>query len=329
MGSAMARRGCHHAARKNQTRVVGRSRRTWLALLLLGCLLPCRKASAGEETFAWTYTTDLVPKGKMELEHKMTTRLGKEHGTYRAWDFREELEYGVTDRFQAALYFNHHYAKASNSVPSEDPNNPGRRLAETYETGGEDVHPGHDPAVPFSSYHFDSVSGEFIYRLLSPYKDPIGVALYMEPSVGSRDAELEWKLILHKTWLEDQWTWAFNANYALEFEREANDEWERDAAFEWLTGLAYRFMPRWSAGVEFWNHHEFAKATVHEHSAYFLGPTLHYGAKNWWVTVGFLHQLPLGQAFTADQKEFAKHDGYIFGEEHEKYYYRFKVGFDF
>lgn len=305
--------------------------RTWCGLLVLalGWLLPSAKAWAGEETFAWTYTTETVPKGKWEVEHKMTTRFGKEHGTYQAWDFREEFEYGVTDNLQAALYLNHHYAKASNSFPAKDPANPGHRVADRHVTGGEDVRPGHNPALPFSSYHFESVSGEFIYRLLSPYKDPIGVALYMEPTIGSDKAEWEWKMILHKTWLDDQLVWAFNANYALEFEKEEDNEFERDGMFEWFTGLSYQVARHWSAGLEFWNHHEFADATVHEHSAYFLGPTVHYGAKHWWATVGFLHQLPIGQAFTEDQKVFAKQDGYIFGAEHEKYYVRLKVGVNF
>jgi len=119
-----------------------------------------------------------------------------------------------------------------------------------------------------------------------------------------------------------------NVNYELEYEK-AEDGYERDSVFEWFTGLSYRFVRNWSAGLEFWNHHEFADATVHEHSAYFLGPTIHYGGERWWATLGFLHQLPIGQAFSQDNKEFAAHDGYIFGDEHEKYYVRFKVGINF
>jgi hypothetical protein len=46
----------------------------------------------------------------------------------------------------------------------------------------------------------------------------------------------------------------------------------------------------------FWNHHEFAGATVHEHSAYFVGPTIHYEGQRWSATLGFLRQLPIGQA---------------------------------
>ena len=300
----------------------------FVAFLLVFIFVPS-KASADESIFAWTYTTDLLPKGKWEAEHWVTARLQKEHGDYSALDFREELEYGIADNFQASLYFNHHYAKANDDFPVEDPNNPGHRLKGAYQTGGEDVHPGHEPSLPFETYHFESVSMEFIYRLLSPYKDPIGLALYVEPEIGPRDAELEAKIILHKTWLDDQLVWALNLNYAIEYESAGGGEYERDGMFEWFTGLSYRFIPNWSAAVEFWNHHEFADAVTHEHSAYFIGPTLHYGGKKWWATVGFLHQLPIGSAYSEDNKEFAAHDGYIFGDEHEKYYIRFKVGFNF
>jgi hypothetical protein len=47
------------------------------------------------------------------------------------------------------------------------------------------------------------------------------------------------------------------------------------------------------------------------------------------ATVGFLHQLPIGEAFSQDNKEFATHDGYLFGDEHEKYYVRVRIGFNF
>ena len=182
----------------------------------------------------------------------------------------------------------------------------------------------HSTVTILNRFRFES-----IYRLLSPYKTPIGLALYFEPTVGDQETELEWKIILQKNWLEDRLVWALNINYELEFEKEEEDEWERAGVFEWFTGISYRFMRNWSGGLEFWNHHEFANATIHEHSAYFVGPTIHYGGERWWASVGFLRQLPIGQAFSQDNKEFAAHDGYIFGDEHEGYYVRLKVGINF
>jgi hypothetical protein len=242
--------------------------------------------------------------------------------------FREEFEYGVTDNFQLALYLNHHYVYAKDNVPAEDPARPAKRLFGVYETGGEDVHVGHNPTTLFDGYRFESVSFEAIYRLLSPYQDPIGLALYFEPTIGDEEKELERKVILQKNWLEDRLAWALNINYELEFEKSENGD-ERTGIFEWFTGVSCRFVRNWSVGLEFWNDHEFADATVHEHSAYFIGPTIYVGGERWSATVGFLQQLPMDQAFSPDNKEFAAHDGYIFGDEHEQYYVRLKVGFDF
>jgi hypothetical protein len=59
------------------------------------------------------------------------------------------------------------------------------------------------------------------------------------------------------------------------------------------------------------------------------GPTIHYEGQRWFATLGFLRQLPIGQAFSHENKEFAAHDSYILGDEHEKYYVRLRVGFDF
>ena len=59
------------------------------------------------------------------------------------------------------------------------------------------------------------------------------------------------------------------------------------------------------------------------------GPTIHYEGQRWSATLGFLRQLPIGQAFSHENKEFAVHNNYILGDEPEKYYVRLRVGFDF
>jgi Family of unknown function (DUF6662) len=252
--------------------------------------------------FAWTYTTDIASKGEVEFEQWVTASWKKEHGNYNAIDFREEFEYGVTDNFQIALYLNHHYVYANRDVPAEDSAHPANRLPGVYETGGEDVRASHNPAAPFDDYRFESVSFEAIYRLLNPTKDPIGLAMYFEPTLGDNEKEVEWKVILQKNWFEDRLVWALNLDYEVEFEK-ADNGYERDGVFEWFIGISYRFVRNWSAGLEFWNHHEFADATVHEHAAYFIGPTIHYAGERWWATLGFLHQLPIGQAFSHESKE--------------------------
>ena len=153
----------------------------------LAALLFCvSNAKAHEAIFAWTYTTDLTAKGHGEFEQWITPRWEKEHGSYSVIDFREEVEYGVSDDFQIALYLNHHYVYTNDDIPVANPVDPKRRLRGVYETGGEEVHAGHDPATPFDSYHFGSVSFESIYRLLSPYKTAIGLGFISSPALALR-----------------------------------------------------------------------------------------------------------------------------------------------
>ena len=97
-------------------------------LSALAAFLFCvSSVEAHEAIFAWTYTTDLTPKGHGEFEQWITPRWEKEQGNYSVIDFREELEYGVTDDFQIALYLNHHYVYANDDVPAENPAHPKRR----------------------------------------------------------------------------------------------------------------------------------------------------------------------------------------------------------
>ena len=92
----------------------------------------------------------------------------------------------MSDDFQMALYLNHHYVYTNYDIPVANPVHPKRRLRGVYETGGEEVHAGHDPATPFDSYHFESVSFESIYRLLSPYKTAIGLGFISSPALALR-----------------------------------------------------------------------------------------------------------------------------------------------
>ena len=134
-----------------------------VAIAIVSTLAP-PSAGAGESPFGYVYTTDTHPKGEAEIEQWATFSKGKMQGDYKLGQYRTELEYGVTDRFQVSLYLNTYSVNASRD------NSAG-------ETGG--------PYIPEKSnkenryrrgLSVDGWSAEFIYRLLSPYKDPLGLA---------------------------------------------------------------------------------------------------------------------------------------------------------
>lgn len=301
-----------------------RTRFTRYASLIPAILMLAQSVSpayAGDSPFGYVYTTDLHPKGRWEVEQWATQRHGQSRGNYDAFVYRTELEYGLRDDLQVSLYANYNSVNAfQNNV---DGSTGGKFVPDVVQD---------DPAAPrYRKTFFESFSNEWIYRILSPYKDPIGLALYIEPTYGPKKRELEGKIILQKNFLDDQLIWAANLTAAIEQEK-FSGRWEKESELELTMGLAYRFAPGWHAGAEYRNHREFegygfstAKRT---HSAHFLGPSLHYASRSWWVTGTFLMQLPYATAYSPNQQGHIV-NGRIFGEEHERRELRLKVGFPF
>jgi len=236
-----------------------------LAALLLVC---ASNARADERFFTYVYDSEVMPKGRWEFEQWLTQRVGHPDGdrnyTAHFWDFREEFEYGLTEKLSAALYLNF---EAEQLVARTE--------------GFEDE----------SGFEFEGISAEFKWQLLNPNLKPVGLALYFEPTYSGSEQELEYKLIVSKM-IHDKWVFAANATYEQEWERE-DGEREEESVLEFTGGAAYRFNPQWSAALEARYHsvHEGLSLGDKLGSAWFLGPNVHYGASKWWATFTFLPQI--------------------------------------
>lgn len=282
-------------------------------LFVLFCSLP---AFAGEPLFGYIYTTDLAPQGKFELEQWFTDRDGQANGWFHHLDMRTEAEYGITDYFQVALYVDYMYADESgNSVAGK--------------TEGIEIPYNHDPNTRYQTGRFDGLSMEFLYRALSPYKDPIGLAFYVEPELGNWETGIEIRTIVQKNYFDDQLVLAGNA--WLEFDNEHGSNLVTPGSGEVPTGAisqatyaeidlgaSYRFTSNWMAGLEFRNHNEYAGYTLaqsqQDHSAFFLGPNIHYGSQHFFATLSILKQLG-AMTYTTDQAAQTSH-GLLYGDEH-------------
>ncbi len=268
---------------------------------------------ADESSFGYLYTTDSLPKGQWEFEQHQTARSGKARGSYFSLDLKDEIEYGITDRLSGALYLKSGYLTLTDVYNPEDVSTNLPNL---------------------SSYDINCVSLEFKYRLLSPYTDALGLTVYFEPEMSIRDhmtgeskteKSVEFRLIAQKNFFDDQLIFA--SNLMLE------PEWEGGGAkelwFEWTMGSSYRFRENWSLGLEFRNHREYPNMDLghQEHSAFFLGPNVHYGTQSWWATLTLLPQIvgsPQNLGKDANGIEIAdatKHLG-----QHEKLEIRLKFG---
>jgi len=271
---------------------------------------------ADENYFGYSYGSETLPKGKWELYSWTTGRFGKGTGSYSAFDLKQEVEYGVTDRFQVALEWNENY---------------------TYFTGGagrEDA--SSNTPLDRNRFSYGGNALELKYAFTSPYKDAIGVALFVEPEYAlvdspSGDKSLEWeleaRLLLQKNFLEDRLIAVLNLTNETEWERPRPSRGEgftTNFKPEISGGLTYRLVSNWFVGLETRYATELGNANIHDQEdwAFSIGPALHYASGRWWATLTWLPQLA---GWHADGSRSASMD--LVG--HERNEIRLKVGFNF
>lgn len=301
-----------------------------LVPLALGALAPA--AHADEPLFGFVYTTDLLPAGQMEVEQWGTLRHQKAHGSFNLWEGKSEFSYGVTDDFQLSAFITYDKTNAYHNAPDYTTHSPEQFSAEFPNAESH-----------FNGSKFIGVSVEALYRVLSPYTDPVGLAFYLEPTIGNDFREIEARVILQKNYLDDRLVFALNATWAPEIRYLPPDPWadpgsvaasrntniETDVNF----GLAasYRFAPSWSFGWEIQNEREINGWAVLARSqwmgnATYTGPTLHYGGEHVFATLTAWEQLPWANNYM-DSSVIA--GGRDYDVDFEKYRFRLKVGYYF
>lgn len=126
----------------------------------IGVALP-GTAHADESLWVYTKGAETLPKGETEVKVGVVSRRGKADSDYAFNDIRIEVEHGITDRLQVygeLAIFNHDY---STTNPDLQP---------FYDTqGGE--------GGRFKKTQIGGIEAGIKYNILSPYKDPIGLAV--------------------------------------------------------------------------------------------------------------------------------------------------------
>jgi len=214
-------------------------------------------AAASERHFTYTYESGVLRPGGREIEPWNTFRLGKSD-FYSRLDTRLEVELGLTDRLQTALYLNF------KAVAADTP------LGRT------------------STTELQGISSEWKLKLSDPVADRVGVALYGELSAGPSEMELEGKLILDKR--VGRLLGALNlvAEQEWEFEEEGT---ERETVLEVDAAACWFLTPRLTAGLELRSRTVLLPGEEPTRSALFLGPTVSYAKEGWWVAASVLPQI--------------------------------------
>ena len=236
------------------------TRKAIAAVLFLAPLLSC---FGGVRHFTFLYEAPTSAAGSVESENWFTwKRNGNED--VDTLDFRHELEYGVTDRLQASLYFAdwsyQHARKNSGTV-------------------------------------FEDVGLELIYNLTNPVIDPVGLSVYQEYKGGYQLFEWESKVILQKN--IGRWILAYNATVEAMWEGE--DLHETEGEISQAFGASYEITPRLSVGLEMV--HEFVLAEWRDEEKirnFFIGPNVSYRRGHWFVTSSILAQA----TDTSDEPDF-------------------------
>ena len=228
---------------------------TCLLTLVLSTLGPATEARADARRFAWVYESGTALKGTGEYEQWVTWKTDKDSdGSYDRLEFRQELEWGLTDRLQVGLYFaDWRYTRKSSGSNTE---------------------------VRTSSL-------EAIYNLSDPAVSALGISLYGEVALGQEKFEVEAKLLLEKL----SGPWSVAVNLILESEWEDEDWSEDKGVLEQTAGISYQFSPRFLLGAEMVHEIEIADWSEWGDSVVWLGPNLALRGRRAWVLVSPLVQV--------------------------------------
>jgi high-affinity iron transporter len=274
------------------TRPQAGARRHVQAVLLAAGVLgsAALPAQADEPIFGFIYTTDLLPKGQKEVEQWLTWRHQKAGGYYDQLENRTEFSYGITDAFQLSGYLNYNWTHAYHNAV-DGTTTPPEQFSDFI--AGPDEH--------FSAARFVGASVEGIWRVLSPYTDPIGLGFYFEPTVGPFFREFETRLILQKNFLDDRLIIGSNLTFAPELRYNIPPP-ENETDVNASLGVSYRFAPSWSIAWETQYEREIYDVAIFASSkqitdAVYAGPTIHYAGERFFVTLTGWEQLPLAHDY--------------------------------
>jgi len=238
------------------------SNKQWV-VAFLGWALISGAAFATERYFAYTYEPEVFPQGAAEFEQWVSWRGQRTDAAgqhdYSRWEFREELEYGVTDNYSVSLYVN------------------------TSETSWQPVPATAEKAPGFV---FDGISIENRYMVCNPAEHAIGLTLYLEPRFSGPEAELEEKIIIGQR--IGDWKWALNLSHATEW---ALNDHTTEGEFEVNFGITRHLNKHWSVGIEVRDHNELPEYDQWENTAVFVGPSVTYTADKWWATLSVMPQV--------------------------------------
>jgi hypothetical protein len=255
--------------------------------VVLVCAAGCLTASsaisrANPRALPFTYTTDTLPAGKVELEQyvdleplRAVSPSTGERQWYLPSAFQTEIEIGLTDRLELGLYLTF--------VP--DPGEPYLNKA---------LLPGNGSGL----------KQRLRYVLADPAAWPIDVGVYGELVENEREIELEGKVLLQKRFDRLRIAANVSAEYELYFSE------QREVVLNPSLGATYEVTPSLHLGLDSWLRGEYPTHPKPAARTFGLGPQAYVGpavmvnfGKIWWAVgayvrvTDFSHELQVGEPY--------------------------------
>jgi hypothetical protein len=220
-------------------------------------LVAVSSADAGARRFTYVYEATTAAPGSVESENWVTWKTSpREDRRFNAVDFRNEIEFGVTEHFQIGLYL-------------------------------ADWGYREDPTAHEHGFSYQTSALELIYNLSNPTTDLLGSALYGEIRGGPEELELESKIILQKNL--GRFVVAYNGTFEAKWEGDRLEE--RGGEVSQSLGVSYEVSPGLLIGAELLHEIDLPNWSEAGDSIVYGGPNISYRHGNWWATVTPLVQL--------------------------------------
>jgi hypothetical protein len=193
--------------------------------------------------------------GEVEYEQWVTWKTNKQSDSnYDEIRFRHEIEWGMTDELQLAIYF---------------------------------ADWRHKETATRSRTYFHNVAFEAIYQVQAPTPDQLGMALYGEVKYGNDFVELEGKLLFE--FELDKVNLLYNLSLEAEWEGDSLDE--DKGVIENAFAISYQPDPSFTVGVQAIWEIEFPQWQSQGEDVLSIGPSIAWQNDGWWVTISPLFQV--------------------------------------
>jgi hypothetical protein len=290
-----------------------------IAIVGLSCL--SQMAMADENLFGYVKGAETLPKDAQELYQWVTNRSDKGAGHYSAFDYKTEYERGITDKFNVSTSFKMMSLDTSGIVID-----------------------GYLPGDKKFGFKFSGLDIGAKYNFLSPATEPVGLSSEFElnysvvdPHSGQDKQTISFEnmLIAQKYFMDASLIWVGNLGFEGTYAKRAEIN-NLPAGFDWPTqpemeleiklgtGLSYRIAPNWYTSVEAQYETEFETEVGQERWSLFVGPSIHYGSKDYWLTATWFPQIMGGREKFAEQDNQNLHL-----IEKTKNEFRLKLGYNF